>query len=106
VVGLLRFEGQIVTVLSLASLLGNAGWRDDPQTLLVLDLGGGRLAAVDCEQVPRATALPRQSVDEARQHRPSGGRILAEILGPDRRTIHLIDVPSLLERRREPRDGD
>ena len=48
VIGILRFQGQVITVMSLASLLGNPGWREDPQTLLVLELGGGR----DC---PAAT---------------------------------------------------
>src|SRR5207253_4573879 len=34
VIGILRFQGQIVTALSLASLLGGRGWREDPAVLL------------------------------------------------------------------------
>src|SRR5207237_10106809 len=43
VIGILRFQGQIVTALSLASLLGGRGWREDPAVLLVVDPGFGRL---------------------------------------------------------------
>src|SRR6202011_3917283 len=62
VIGILRFQGQIVTALSLASLLGGRGWREDPAVLLVLDPGVGRLIALDCEQHPRPVAIPERLI--------------------------------------------
>ena len=50
VIGILRFQGQILTAMSLSSLLGGRGWREDPAVLLVVDPGmGGRLLALDCQ---------------------------------------------------------
>ncbi|TMA19216.1 MAG: chemotaxis protein CheW, partial [Deltaproteobacteria bacterium] len=66
VIGILRFQGQIVTALSLASLLGGRGWREDPAVLLVVDPGFGRLIALDCERIPKPTGLPHALVEEAR----------------------------------------
>src|SRR5574339_342144 len=57
IVGILRFQGQIVTALSMAAVLGIKGWRHDPSVLLVVDPGWGRLVAIDCEEVPRPLAL-------------------------------------------------
>jgi len=104
VVGILRFQGQAVAVLSLASLLGNPGWREDPQTLLVLELGGGRLVAFDCEQIPRPTPLPRRVIDQARDRATSRARAILELQTADRRQIQLLDIHRLLERRRDRRD--
>ena len=106
VIGILRFQGQVVSVLSLASLLGNPGWREDPQTLLVPELGGRRLVAVDCERIPTPTALPRRLVDQARSQPGRHKGTSIELLTPDRRQIHLLDVHLLLDRRRERRDED
>ena len=66
VIGILRFQGQIVTALSLASLLGGRGWREDPAVLLVVDPGFGRLVAVDCERIPKPVGLPLKQVEDAR----------------------------------------
>src|SRR3954468_7268056 len=66
VIGILRFQGQIVTALSLASLLGGRGWREDPAVLLVVDPGFGRLVALDCERIPKPSGLPHALVEEAR----------------------------------------
>src|SRR5687767_10137255 len=51
VIGVLRFQGQVLAALSLASLLGGHGWRQDPAVLLVVDRGDGELCAVDCEAI-------------------------------------------------------
>src|SRR5712691_5627605 len=66
VIGILRFQGQVISALSLASLLGGRGWREDPAVLLVVDPGFGRLVAVDCERIPKPVGLPLKQVEEAR----------------------------------------
>lgn len=104
VVGILRFQGQAVAVLSLASLLGNPGWREDPQTLLVLEMGGGRLVAFDCEQIPRPTAIAGRVIEQARSRSNSQARAILELQTADRRQIQLLDLHRLLERRRDRRD--
>jgi chemotaxis signal transduction protein len=104
VVGILRFQGQAIAVLSLASLLGNPGWREDPQTLLVLEMGGGRLVAIDCEQIPRPTAVPLRMLEQARSRSASQARAILELQTADRRQILLLDLHRLLERRRDRRD--
>src|SRR5260370_40412081 len=52
VIGVLRYQGRVLRVLSLASLLGSRGWRRDPSVLLILKYGREELA-VDCEEIPR-----------------------------------------------------
>src|SRR2546423_7874892 len=69
VIGILRFQGQIITALSLASLLGGRGWREDPAVLLVVDSGFGRLVALDCERIPKPVGLPHALVEQARARR-------------------------------------
>lgn len=66
VIGIVRFRGQAITVLSFAALFGIGGWRVDPAVLVVLEAPGGRLIAVDCEHIPRAATLPRAAVAIAR----------------------------------------
>ena len=63
---MLRFQGQVLAALSLASLLGGHGWRQDPAVLLVVDRGDGELCAVDCEAIPRPIRLPVGAVEAAR----------------------------------------
>ena len=94
VVGILRFQGQIVTALSLSSLLGGRGWRDDPAVLLVVDVGLGRLVALDCEQIPKPGSLPHALVNEART-RATGP--VAEITLPGLRQVNLLDLRRLVE---------
>src|SRR5437588_11111839 len=96
VIGILRFQGQIVTALSLASLLGGRGWREDPAVLLVVDPGFGRLVALDCERIPKPTGLPHALVEEARG-RSTGAS--CEITLPGTRQVHLLDVLRLMDRR-------
>jgi purine-binding chemotaxis protein CheW len=94
VVGILRFQGQIVTALSLSSLLGGRGWREDPAVLLVVDVGLGRLVALDCEQIPKPSSIPHALVNEARA-RTTGP--VAEITLPGMRQVNLLDLRRLIE---------
>lgn len=97
VIGILRFQGQILTAMSLASLLGGRGWREDPAVLLVVDPGmGGRLFALDCERIPKPIALPLPAVEEARG-RAKGP--LADVTLPGLQQVNLIDLRRLMDRR-------
>ncbi|HET7787133.1 MAG TPA: chemotaxis protein CheW [Myxococcales bacterium] len=96
VIGILRFQGQIVTALSLASLLGGRGWREDPAVLLVVDPGFGRLVALDCERIPKPVGVPHALVDEARAR--SAGAV-CEITLPGLRQMNLLDLRRLMDRR-------
>ena len=93
VIGILRFQGQILTAMSLSSLLGGRGWREDPAVLLVVDPGFGRLVALDCERIPKPSGLPHAQVAEARA-RSSGPT--CEITLPGLRQVHLVDLRKLI----------
>ena len=94
VVGILRFQGQTVTALSLSSLLGGRGFREDPAVLLVVDAGHGRLIALDCEQIPKPGSLPAALVGVARA-RSTGA--VAEVILPGLRQVNLLDVARLIQ---------
>ena len=96
VIGILRFQGQIITALSLASLLGGRGWREDPAVLLVVDPGFGRLVALDCERIPKPVGLPHKLVEDARS-RNSGA--VAELTLPGMKQVSLIELQRLMDRR-------
>jgi len=96
VIGILRFQGQIVTALSLASLLGGRGWREDPAVLLVVDPGFGRFVALDCERIPKPTGLPHAQVEEARA-RSTGPTCEITLTGG--RQVILLDLLRLMDRR-------
>ncbi|MCP3102906.1 chemotaxis protein CheW [Myxococcus sp. K15C18031901] len=96
VVGVLRFQGQVVSALSLASMLGGHGWRQDPAVLLVVDRGDGELCALDCEAIPRPTTLPMSAVETARTR--AEGPVM-EVFTQDRQLIHLIDLKRLFAMR-------
>jgi len=97
VIGILRFQGQILSALSLSSLLGGRGWREDPAVLLVVDPGmGGRLVAVDCERIPKPVSLPHALVEEARA-RSTGA--VAEVTLPGLAQVNLLDLRLLMDRR-------
>jgi purine-binding chemotaxis protein CheW len=104
VIGILRFQGQILTAMSLSSLLGGRGWREDPAVLLVVDPGlGGRLLALDCERIPKPVPLPHALVEEARA-RQSGA--VAEVTLPGLHQVNLLDLRRLMDRREsEKRDA-
>jgi chemotaxis signal transduction protein len=55
-VGILRYGGGMIRVLSMASLLGSRGWRRDPMVLLILRTATECLA-LDCEEIPRVFQL-------------------------------------------------
>jgi chemotaxis signal transduction protein len=95
VVGILRYQVQILPVYSLAAVVGVRGWRVDPAILLVLEPRPGRRIAVDCEVVPKATALPMAMVEEARAR--GRGPILT-VAGAARAQLQLIDdLTSLID---------
>jgi chemotaxis signal transduction protein len=96
VIGVLRFQGQVVTALSLSSLVGARGWREDPAVLLLVDPGWGRLSAVDCEQIPKPSPLPLGLAEDAKSRNPGA---VIPITTRDRRQVNLIDLARLLDRR-------
>jgi purine-binding chemotaxis protein CheW len=96
VVGILRFQGQIISALSLSALLGGHGWREDPAVLLVVDPGLGRLVALDCETIPKPVALPLSLVQDARAR--SHGAV-CELSLPGAYTLRLLDVAALVSAR-------
>jgi purine-binding chemotaxis protein CheW len=57
VLGVTRWEGRVVAVFSLSSLLGLRGWRRDPSVLLLLSRGDHHVG-LDCEEIPRSLQLP------------------------------------------------
>lgn len=104
VVGVLRFDGRIISVLSLASLLKSPGWRQDPTVVVLVDPGWGRLTALDCEAIPRAVPISAAVVEAARA--AHGERSVVEVVMPgDRQRLNVIDLRKLLELRREDRHG-
>jgi purine-binding chemotaxis protein CheW len=94
VIGVLRFQGQVLAALSLASMLGGHGWRQDPAVLLVVERGDGELCALDCESIPRPIALPVGAVEAARTR--AEGPVLEVFTGEQ--LIHLIDPTRLFAR--------
>jgi purine-binding chemotaxis protein CheW len=99
VIGVLRFQGQVLAALSLASLLGGHGWRQDPAVLLVVDRGDGELCAVDCEAIPRPIGLPVGAVEVARTR--AEGPIIDVLFSSQpgqQQLVHLIDPARLFMR--------
>jgi purine-binding chemotaxis protein CheW len=101
IVGILRFQGQLITALSMASLLGVKGWRQDPAVLLVVDPGWARLVAIDCEEVPRPIGLAAAALEDARSR---GLKPVLEVAHGGH-LVHLIDLGRLLDRRTGARGG-
>ncbi len=94
VLGILRYEGEIVPVYSLASLVGVRGWREDPAAVVVVDLGAGKLMGIDCEAVPRPVAVSRAAA------RPEHGQgKMVELSVGEGRTVSLLDLERLLAER-------
>jgi chemotaxis signal transduction protein len=102
VVGILRFQGQVIAALSLAVLLGGRGWRQDPAVLLVVEGPSGDLVALDCEQVPQPMAVPLRVVEEAQGR---GRETVTQVALPGARSINLVDLDRLLARVSEVRGG-
>ncbi|HYV47683.1 MAG TPA: chemotaxis protein CheW [Myxococcaceae bacterium] len=98
VLGVVRFQGEIVTAFSTTMLLGAKGWGTDPFVLVVVRLPEGRTVALDCEQIPIQVEVPRSEVE--RQSLPPGDVAVPVVVsGP--RVIQLIDVERLARRVRE-----
>lgn len=95
-IGVVRYQGEVLTAFSLASLLGVRGWKEDPAVLIVVERGGGRKVALDCEQIPKPVALPLSLVESARS--TSAGPF-AEVVLQDLKQVNLINVDRLLSRR-------
>src|SRR5262245_20965075 len=88
VIGIVRFRGQAITVLSFAAIFGVSGWRVDPAVLVVLEGPSKRLIAIDCEHIPRAASLPHPAIAVARSARTGP---LIELSVPDLGRILLLD---------------
>lgn len=99
VVGVIRFEGQAITVFSVAALLGERGWSRDPSVLLVLEVAAGRLVGIDCEQIPTPLSLPLSRVITAQE---TAGPIKSVLVDGGQK-LQLIDVARLLQDRKEDR---
>jgi chemotaxis signal transduction protein len=96
VLGVLRYEGEIVTALSLAALLGGRAWRTDCRFLLVVEPERGRAVALDCSEIPLATMLPARIV-AAGQLRDDG--VVREVLTAERQILRILDVSRLVRRK-------
>lgn len=99
VIGVLRFQGQVLAAMSLASLLGGHGWRQDPAVLLVVDRGDGELCAVDCEAIPRPIGVPMGAIEAARTR--AEGPTLDVLFSPQpgqQQLVHLIEPARLFMR--------
>jgi chemotaxis signal transduction protein len=95
VVGVFRYQGQVISALSVASLLEIRGWRMDPTVLLVVEPVSGKLIGLDCEEIPKPCPLPLTVVQKARE-RDRGP--IVELFIPGSAPIHLIDLAALLDR--------
>ena len=91
VVGVMRWEGNLISVFSLASLLGVQGWKTDPSVLLVLESPGGTVA-VDCETVPRGNLLPPSA-----QAAIGDGDAVTTLHLEGRRPLEWINMPRLVK---------
>jgi purine-binding chemotaxis protein CheW len=93
VLGVLRYEGEIVTALSLAALLGGRAWQTDCRFLLVVELAKGHVVALDCGEIPLAVMLPARLL-AAGQTRDDG--VAREVLTADRQLLRILDVRRLV----------
>jgi len=98
VLGVVPFQGEIVTAFSLSMLLGGRGWTTDPFVLVLVRLAGGQTVALDCEQIPVQVEIPRSEVDR-RTLVPDA--IAAPVVVPGPRVIQLIDIERLTRRIQE-----
>lgn len=103
VLGVVRFQGEIVTAFSLTMLLGARGWGSDPFVLVVVKLSSGQLVALDCEQIPVQVEIPRSEV-EGQALPPGDLSTPVVVAGP--RVLHLIDVERLTRRIQEGASAD
>ena len=97
VIGVVRFQGQLLTALSLPGLLTGCAWTGDPTVLLIAEARAGELIGFDCEKVPRPGSLPRALVESARQ-RAGAAAAVVEVPLPGGVSVHLVDFEALLAR--------
>jgi chemotaxis signal transduction protein len=102
VVGILRYQGQVISALSLASLLGVRGWRTDPTVLLVVEPRPGKWVGLDSEEIPKPGPLPLSVVEKARQR---DNAPVVELFLPGAERVHYVDLAALLEREGWMSDG-
>ncbi len=102
VVGIFRYQGQVVSALSLASLLGVRGWRLDPTVLLVVEPFPGKLIGLDCEEIPKPCPLPLALIEKAKH---AGGEAVVELFIEGSGHLHLLDLAALLGKREWKRNG-
>ena len=95
VIGVLRFEGQVITALSFASLLSIRGWRRDPAVLLVVACAR-KLVALDSETIPKLGTLPRAAIEIGRSRSADA---LVEIVTSGGQVTNLIDLDRLIQSR-------
>jgi purine-binding chemotaxis protein CheW len=93
VIGVLRWEGHVVTAISLASVLGIRGWRRDPAVLLLVS-SRRRLLAVDSEVIPRLAVLSRAAIQASRSRQEGP---VTEILSPGGQIVNLLDLGQALD---------
>jgi len=102
VVGITRWEGKVVAVFSLSTLLGLKGWRRDPAVLLFVSTARS-VVGLDCEEIPRSVLLPFQALASAAAGR---GALRPLSLGADAqgapRLVQWIDPDLVLEARTQP----
>jgi chemotaxis signal transduction protein len=103
VIGIVRYQGRVITALSLAALLGVQGWRMDPTVLLIVEPTPGHLIGLDCEQIPKLSTLYVAAVEKARAR--SRGAIL-EVFTPGVDPVSLLDLKALLASRRASNHGN
>ena len=95
VVGILRYQGQIISAFSLASLLGIRSWRVDPSVLLVVEPFAGKLIGLDCEEIPKPIAISLAAIEKARK---SAAGPVAEVFTGGPAAIHLLDLAALFDK--------
>jgi chemotaxis signal transduction protein len=100
VLGVVRFQGEIVTAFSMTMLLGARGWGQDPFVLVLVKLPGDQTVALDCEQIPVQVEVPRTD----RQALPPG-EVVAPVVVAGPRVIQLLDVERLARRIQELSSG-
>lgn len=97
VIGVVRFQGQLLTALSLPGLLSGCAWTSDPSVLLIAEASAGQLIGFDCEKVPRPGTLPRALVEVARQGAGATAAVV-EVPLPGGVSVRLVDFEALLAR--------
>jgi len=93
VLGILQFNGEIITAFSMACLLGTKSHAPTP-ILLVVDLGRGHTVALDCEHVPLATTM---SLSAFRAEHLSAGGTLGHLSGSRPGVLTVVNLQQLVQ---------